>query len=265
MPAELPPDVERLRAALLVPTGEWSSVEVLAEVGSTNAELMSRARDGAAHGSILITGNQTAGRGRLTRSWVTPPGVAIACSVLLCPPPELPVANWPWLSPLLGLAVSRGVERATGLQVQLKWPNDVLVDDRKLSGLLAERGDGPGGPVVVLGFGINVTADADELPVPTATSLLLEGAPTDSTELLLAVLSELAELWRLWLQDLDAVAQAYRAACDTIGREVRVVLGPDQEVLGRAVGVDADGGLQVEGPAGIRAYAAGDVVHLRRR
>lgn len=263
MPANVPPDAERLSRVLLAPPIGWSSVEVLPAVGSTNVELVARAAAGAPHGSVLITDNQTAGRGRLDRTWTTPPGVAVACSVLLRPPHELPVANWPWLSPLLGLAVSRGVRRVSVLEVVLKWPNDVLIGDRKLSGLLAERILTGEGAAVVLGFGINVTADASELPVPTATSLLLEGAPTEATELLIAVLTELAELWRSWLDDADRVAAAYRDECGTIGRRVRVVLGPDSEFVGRAVGVDGHGSLQVEGPGGVRTFAAGDVVHLR--
>ncbi len=263
MPANVPPDPERLAEVLLAPPIGWSSVQVLPEIGSTNTELVARAAAGAAHGSVLITDNQTAGRGRLDRTWTTPPGVAVACSVLLRPPAELPVASWPWLSPLLGLAVSRGVRRFSGLEVLLKWPNDVLIGDRKLSGLLAVRVQTPEGPAAVLGFGINVTAAAEELPVPTATSLLLEGAPTDATELLVAVLTELAELWRIWLSDTEQVAAAYRVECGTLGRRVRVVLGPGREVVGRAVGIDAHGSLQVEGPGGTKAYPAGDVIHLR--
>ncbi|OYO20803.1 biotin--[acetyl-CoA-carboxylase] ligase [Enemella dayhoffiae] len=261
MPANQPPDPNRLRD--LLATSDWWSIEVLPEVGSTNRELALRAAAGAVHGSVLITDNQTAGRGRLDRSWTTPPGVAVACSVLVRPPATIPLGHWLWLSPVLGLAVSRGVRRFSGLAVQLKWPNDVLVAERKLSGLLAERVDTGGHAAAILGFGINVTASAEELPVPTATSLLIEGAPTDATELLAHVLAELAALWRLWQHDLAAVRAAYRAECDTVGRRVRVLLGPDRELVGTAIGVDDSGSLLVETGSNVQAFPAGDVTHLR--
>lgn len=165
---------------------------------------------------------------------------------------------------MTGVGIAEGVRRATGLAAVLKWPNDVLVDDRKLCGLLAERVETPAGPAVVLGFGINVSMAAGELPVETATSLVLEGAPADKTALMLEVLRALAEAYDQWRHDPPTLAHRYAELCGTLGQQVRVLLGGNRQVTGTAVGIDAGGGLRVRTAAGDRVYAAADVVHLRR-
>ena len=150
---------------------------------------------------------------------------------------------------------------------RLKWPNDVLVGDRKLAGILVERVAGPAGPVAVVGVGINV-ADHDELPVPTATSLALEGATLDRTDLLQAVLAGIAgELagWRSSGGDPTGLRASYRAQCGTLGRDVRVELPGGGEVVGRAEDVDDQGRLVVRvAGGGTCALSAGDVVHLHQ-
>lgn len=247
-------DLERppLRAAALtraLAADGWR-VEVLGRTPSTNTAVAERARAGEPAGLVVIAEEQSAGRGRLDRGWASPPRAGLTFSVLLRP--DAPPAQWPWLPLLSGVAVVRALREQAGVDALLKWPNDVLVDGRKLGGLLAEAVV-PG--CVVVGIGLNVTTRSDELPHDQATSLRLEGAATtDRDTLLRAVLRELT----IALADQDAGRVAYRALCSTIGRRVRVEL-PTQFVEGLAEGVDEDGRLLVDGTA----YGAGDVVHLR--
>ncbi|NHC14670.1 biotin--[acetyl-CoA-carboxylase] ligase [Motilibacter deserti] len=239
-------------------------VSVLAETGSTNADLAVRAREGARAGTVLVADLQTAGRGRSGRSWSAPPRSSLAVSVLLRPV-DIPAERWGWLPLLAGVAVAEVVRRVAQLEATLKWPNDVLVDDRKLAGLLAERVDGGVGPALVLGIGLNTTLTAEERPVPTATSLLLEGAAeTDRTKVLVAVLSELGERYAGWAAaggdpEASGLLPAYTGLCSTLGRHVRVELPGGEALTGRAEAVDTEGRLVVDG----RAVSAGDVVHVR--
>lgn len=262
MPDTPPPDAAALSADLVGPGSPWTSVTVLAATGSTNEDLAAAARRGAADGAVLMTDNQTAGRGRLDRSWTASPGVSVATSVLLRPD-GVPIERWPWLSLMTGLGVANGIRAATGLPAELKWPNDVLVDERKLCGLLAERVETPTGPAVVLGFGINVSMDRSELPVESATSLWLEGARVDKTALMSEVLRALAAAYALWRDAPDALAARYADRCVTIGRHMRLLLA-GREVTGTALGIDPSGGLRVRTAEGERTFSAGDVVHLRR-
>ncbi|MGZ4488005.1 MAG: biotin--[acetyl-CoA-carboxylase] ligase [Nocardioides sp.] len=223
-------------------------VQVLATAGSTNALVAERARAGEPHGLVVVAEEQTAGRGRLDRSWQSPPRAGLTFSVLLRPALEPHRLGW---VPLWGgLAVARAVREQTGVEAVVKWPNDVQVDGRKLAGLLAESVAG----AVVLGIGLNVTTRREELPVETATSLQLEGATTtDRDTVLRAVLRALAGA----LGDRDVAS--YREVCSTLGRQVRVELPGGESVTGLAEAVDDDGRLVVDGTP----YAAGDVVHLR--
>ncbi|MFZ5851832.1 MAG: biotin--[acetyl-CoA-carboxylase] ligase, partial [Actinomycetota bacterium] len=168
-----PLDGRALAAALTVPAGPWRELRVVAETGSTQADLALAAQGGAGEGLVLVAERQRAGRGRLDRSWVSPPRAGLTFSVLLRPGP--PEARWGWLSLLGGVAVAVAVQRVTGVAAAVKWPNDVLVEGRKLAGVLAERVAG----AVVLGVGLNVSQAAGELPGPAATSLVLEGVAVD--------------------------------------------------------------------------------------
>lgn len=248
-------DLERppLRAAALrralEPDG-WR-LEVLAETGSTNAVVAERARAGEAAGLVVVAEAQTAGRGRLDRSWTSPPRAGLTLSVLVRP--ELPTVQWPWLPLWTGLAVATALRARAEVPAELKWPNDVLVGERKVCGVLAEV---PVPGAAVLGVGLNVTTRADELPHDRAGSLQLAGAATtDRDTLLRAVLRSLREV----LADPVAAREGYRAACGTLGRRVRVELPGDRSVEGTAEAVDDDGRLVVDGTA----WGAGDVVHLR--
>lgn len=247
-----PLDAAALRRALQ-PQG-WR-VEVLERTASTNAVVLERARQGEAAGLVVVAEEQTSGRGRLDRSWRSPPRAGLTFSALVRP--AWPAANWSWLPLLTGLAVARAVREQAGVDARLKWPNDVLVgpDERKVCGVLVEV---PADGAAVLGIGLNVTTSAAELPVPTATSLRLAGATTtDRGTLLRAVLRALGKV----LDDPVAGRAQYRALCGTLGREVRVEQPAGREHSGRAEAVDDAGCLVVDGVA----VAVGDVVHAHVR
>jgi BirA family biotin operon repressor/biotin-[acetyl-CoA-carboxylase] ligase len=247
----------------------WTTVEVLEEAGSTNAVVTERAqaagRAGAPHGLVVVTEHQTAGRGRLGRSWETPPRAALTFSVLVRPDPAAAGSPWPLLPLLTGVAVVDGIAAAGGPRCGLKWPNDVLVEDLKVGGLLAERIDTPDGPAAVLGVGLNVTTTADELPVPTASSLLLAtGRAPDREAVLVSVLERLGDLLDAWARgDSSALLAAYRGRCVTLGRRVRAELPGGTSIEGEAVRIDDDGALVLRSDGGERTVSAGDVVHVR--
>jgi BirA family biotin operon repressor/biotin-[acetyl-CoA-carboxylase] ligase len=239
-------------------------VEVLAESASTNAEVVRRARAGEPPGLAVVAEHQSAGRGRLGRAWVTPPRAALTFSLLVAPD-AVPVARWPWLPLLTGLAVVDGVRRVAGLDAVLKWPNDVLLGDAKVAGILVERVERPGGAVAVVGVGLNVSSTRNELPVGTATSLSLAGAAAvDRSTLLLSVLDAFSTLYDGWVGDAGrGLRPSYVRVCSTVGRDVRVELPGARSLCGKAVDVDHDGRLLVDDGTRVRALGAGDVVHVR--
>ena len=255
-------DLERppLRAGALQAAlaSDGYDLVVLEETESTNADLAERARVGALEGTVVVAESQTAGRGRQGRSWQSPPRAGLTFSVLLRPPQVSA-----WLPLLAGLSVAVALREQAGVEAGLKWPNDVLVgagnSARKVAGLLAEiPGGGQGG--VVIGIGLNVTTRAAELPDDRATSLALAGAlTTDRETLLKAILRSLARAYASWRADPEALIPAYRSACLTLGRQVRVELPDGQSYEGQARDIDPEGRLVVDE----RAFAAGDVIHLR--
>lgn len=251
-----------LDAAALRDAGHWR-VEVVGTSGSTNADVAERYAAGEADGLVLVAEHQTAGRGRLGREWVVPAGSALTVSFLVVPPPGVRPERWGWLPLATGLAAADAVRRTTGVEVGLKWPNDVLAPDgRKVGGILLERVDRDGVPAAVIGMGLNVTQAEDELPVPEATSLALAGADEpDRATLLRALAEELEGRLGRWASEED-LRPAYVEQCTTLGRQVRVTV-PGGEVLGEAVGVDADGQLVVRTDEGDQHLGAGDVVHVR--
>jgi BirA family biotin operon repressor/biotin-[acetyl-CoA-carboxylase] ligase len=203
-------------------------------------------------GAVATADHQTGGRGRLGRSWIDPPGTAVLCSVLLRPPPERAA---PELSLVGGLAAAETIEEATDLAAQIKWPNDVMLNRRKVAGVLAEkRGD-----AVVLGIGINVNQEAGQLPtdarVPAGSLRALTGRTYDRDRLLTVLLAQLDRLYRSWLAGgLDAVYDGLGARDFLRGRRVRV-----GEVEGVSEGIDRRGRLLVDG----RAIESGEVHYDR--
>jgi BirA family biotin operon repressor/biotin-[acetyl-CoA-carboxylase] ligase len=237
----------------------WSVV-FLPTAESTNVVAAADPRPG----TIVLADHQTAGRGRLDRQWETPPGSALTFSAVV--DPRLRDQDWPLLPLATALAVADGVRRATGLEPELKWPNDLWLGagpaEGKFCGILLERvasSNDPDRPVAVIGIGINVAMSAAELPVPTATSLALAGSQADR----LTVFEEVAAALARTLDDLAAdpvaVLERYRAACATIGQYVEVHLPGGDVLRGRAEGVDERGRLLVDGTA----VGAGDVVRVR--
>jgi BirA family biotin operon repressor/biotin-[acetyl-CoA-carboxylase] ligase len=272
---ERPPlNAASLSRALVRPESLWTSLEVVDSTGSTNTDLAARAARGEAReGQVLVAERQTAGRGRLERTWTAPARSGLFLSAVLVP--EVPAERWSWLPLLAGVATASALSRTAGADVVLKWPNDVLVrfgdEERKIGGILSERVERPGGPAaVVLGIGLNVTLREEELPVPGAGSLALAGARvTDRDTLLRAVLRSLQEWYGRW-RDADGdpeasgVREAYTAGCATLGRRVRAVLPGERELLGEAVAVDDGGRLVLAGGEGVQQpVGAGDIVHLR--
>jgi BirA family biotin operon repressor/biotin-[acetyl-CoA-carboxylase] ligase len=221
---------------------EWR-VDHVDETGSTNADLLAALEGGSAHGrSVLATDHQTAGRGRLERRWEAPPGANLLVSVAFAPVPD-PAADAPHRVALAALAASRALR--PDVTIELKWPNDLMLDDAKLGGILAQRCTGR--DAVVVGLGLNVGW------APEGAAML--GADHHPADVLRRVLEALDEL------PAD-VSSPYREALGTLGRVVRLEL-PDGVVEGLAVDVDAEGRLVLERDGSRHTFDVGDVVHLR--
>ena len=232
-------------------------LEYRAALGSTQDLARELARAGAPEGTVVLAGRQTAGRGRLGRSFVSPTG-GLYLTVVVRPALDqmlrLPI--------IAALAVARALEKVAGLRTGLKWPNDVLVGGRKLCGILVESDlSGQAVNYVLLGIGVNVNADMSAYPeiAATTTSAAVEAGRQVSREALAAaVLNELEELY-LAAQAGRRVQDEWRARLDTLGRQVRVTCGETVE-KGLAEDVDANGSLILRRPDGSRVtIAAGDV------
>ncbi|MFJ7587413.1 biotin--[acetyl-CoA-carboxylase] ligase [Streptomyces sp. NPDC097617] len=264
-----PLNAAALTRALVTGDGLWTSLEVVASTGSTNTDLATRAAQ-LPEGAVFVAEEQSAGRGRLDRSWVAPARSGLFFSVLFKPGGAVPQEQWGWLTLLAGVATATGLSRAAGVDTALKWPNDLLVsvegEERKAGGILAERvADG-----VVIGIGLNVTLTEDELPVPTAGSLALAKASvTDRDPLLRAVLRSLEEWYGNWRAAggdpaASGLQETYAAGCATLGRHVRAELPGGRTLTGTAEAVDTDGRLVIRTVEGQHeAVGAGDVIHLR--
>jgi BirA family biotin operon repressor/biotin-[acetyl-CoA-carboxylase] ligase len=240
-------------------------IEVLESTSSTNAVVVERARTGAPDGLVVVAEDQTAARGRLDRTWETPARSSLSFSMLLRP--QAPTRSWPWLPLLTGYALDKALKGA-GYAAGVKWPNDVLIGEKKVAGILVERVETDQGPAAVVGIGLNVDLTPEELPVPTATSLAIEsGQAPDRTDLLIGVLQTLREAFDTWEVGGDLagmrLAESYTRACVTIGQRVRVELPSGEALVGTATGVDPGGRLKVQHDGGTTAVAAGDVIHVR--
>lgn len=197
-------------------------------------------------GKVLVAEYQSAGRGRLDRKFIVPPGKGLTFS--LCLPL---VENFAWIPLITGLACSNAINRYLGEDlVEIKWPNDLLIDNLKLGGILSEKvGDG-----VVVGIGINILQSQEELPIKEAISLSMI-KEIDRSQLLIEILNELA----ITYQDIGNYKIEYMKVCSTIGRKVLVTLPNGDQVDGIATEVNVDGALLVNG----QAISAGDILHLR--
>jgi BirA family biotin operon repressor/biotin-[acetyl-CoA-carboxylase] ligase len=258
-------DVVRVRHDLVGPGRPLTRLDIVETTGSTNADLLARHSAGEdIDGAVLIAEHQSAGRGRNGRAWSTPPRSQIALSVGIAAR-DVPTTAWGWVPLLTGVAVVDAVRATTGVDANLKWPNDVLVGEGKLAGILAEVAAPD--PVIVVGLGLNVTLTAEEAPDPRATSLLMLGSTMlDRSALLGAVLAELTvriDRWRTAGGPDATLVADYRRRSVTLGTRVRATLPGDREIIGVATDLDESGQLSIDTGAQTVTVSAGDITHLR--
>lgn len=301
-------DKRGLIVALTHPRGPFRRADVVGETGSTNADVVAGVSANPAAWpdlSVLIANSQIAGKGRMDRVWEVPAGTAMISSILLRPAdlaahpgaPAFAPTGFAWLSVLAGIALCQAVAAETGAQAALKWPNDVLLNGRKLAGILAQlvapgavrtgaaagatahtpaEGGGRTGAAVVVGMGVNISQQRAELPVDRATSLELEtGAPVDRNLLLPAYLLRFAVLYQDFVavggdamrplgggESVHGLASGLMA---TLGTDVRAELPGGRMLFGTAVRLGPGGELELrDATGGMHTVSAGDVVHLRR-
>ncbi|MEJ6013554.1 biotin--[acetyl-CoA-carboxylase] ligase [Corynebacterium sp. H127] len=251
-----PLNIDALCAATQLPR-----IDYTAETGSTNADLVKAALQGAPEWTAAVTEYQSAGRGRHGRVWTAPPMSQATMSILIRPSTSA-VERLGTMPLVTGLALIDALSDT--YDVALKWPNDVLINGRKVCGILAEVAQFQPEPAIVIGLGLNVSLSEGELPVPHAISLEMVGGPVDRTVLVGSVLIALKERLTQWMNDEPTLMRDYRAVCSSIGQQVRVHLPGDKELLGECIGVADDGLIQVQSAdAVVHEIAAGDVVHLR--
>lgn len=237
-------------------------LRVVTRSTSTNSELLALAADAEVPSfTTLATWDQTAGRGRLDRTWVAAPGHALAVSVLVRGILASPSASW--IPLLAGLAMVDALDEHWPGRFGLKWPNDVLLDERKVCGILAEAADARD---VVVGAGLNLRQTEQELPVPSAVSLSSAGLVWDD-DVIDAVLAGYLRRLRDDLEsgiDAESARRRVSARCTTLGRRVRVDLPGERTLVGIASGIDGAGRLEVRGVDGaVVPVAVGDVIHAR--
>jgi BirA family biotin operon repressor/biotin-[acetyl-CoA-carboxylase] ligase len=225
---------------------------------STNTELARMASEGAAEGVAVLADEQTAGRGRLQRTWSSPKGAGLYFSILLRP--RIPVDRWPLITFMAALAVGDALQEATGLRTDIKWPNDLLSGERKICGILSEAIETPAGRAVIVGIGINLTPSA----FPEATSVAeATGVKPDREAILAALLSALTR-WYSLLNEREKIVAAWSSRSSyATGRLVQVNNG-DELLRGTTCGVEPDGALRLRTVSGeIKVLRAGDVQSLR--
>ncbi|WP_411035344.1 biotin--[acetyl-CoA-carboxylase] ligase [Shinella sp. BYT-45] len=235
--------------------------EALGEVGSTNTECLERARNGALSGLWITAGRQTGGRGRRGRAWFSEPGNLYASLLLIDPAPMDRLGSLP-------LAVAVAVEEAISRvmppgapQVLIKWPNDILIDRRKVCGILIEGETLPDGRhALVIGCGINVAAAPDAGLYPVAT-LRDFGVSASAEELFAHLFQSMAGTLSLWNRGrgIAAIMERWKQVAGGVGENITVNL-PDRSISGRFAGIDDTGLLKLEtDDGGTRLIAAGDV------
>lgn len=267
-----------LIAQALGPGTPWR-VRSIGTTGSTNTDLAAQYLAGTIEpGRALIAQEQTAGRGRLGRGWHAPYGSSQILSVVVRTD-GVPLARRGWIGAILGLALVNAIGECCGIRPELKWPNDVVVGDRKCAGILAEVA----GDAVVVGAGLNLDVRPEEFPAPPVGSTALAPVSLDTqmpahgsldrvalAAATLRIFAVLLDRFVVAGGDPDAarIRSAYRHACRTIGRTVRVELPDGTAVVGVGHDITVDGALVVrtdslDGASSLRTFTAGDVVHLR--
>lgn len=281
----VPLDAAVLSGALVHPAGPFASIQVLADTGSTNTDLADRSRASQydlADLTVLSADHQSTGHGRLGRGWTAPACSSLAVSVYFAPgkPVNFSPAGYPWLSMLCALALTEALVEVGGIDAAIKWPNDVISGGAKISGLLALLLPGDGAPAVIVGAGVNVSLSEAELPVATATSVLLRGGTElNRTALLTGYLQRLGALYGGFRSvqgnpelpfTLNGEPEAglrtrVAAAMATLGERVRAELPGETSLVGEAIGLGSDGSLLLRTSDGREhSVLAADVIHLRR-
>lgn len=260
----------------LAKSAQWAKrLDWVASTASTNSDLTAAATSRPAdypHLSVLVANEQTAGRGRAGRDWTAPAGSSLIASVLLRPN-AVSATQFAWLPLIAGLAMANAISQF-GLNLsdsvqraRVKWPNDVLIGEKKVCGVLSELLPDASG--VVVGAGVNLFQPAEQLPIETATSLALEGIRVQSIDDLLAAylknLDDYTDEFVALAGDIDGseLHSQIVAACTTIGRQVRVLLPDSKEFSGEAIAIDGLGRLVVQNQSETRSVTVGDIVHLR--
>ncbi|AKG53698.1 Biotin-protein ligase/Biotin operon repressor [Dehalogenimonas sp. WBC-2] len=225
-------------------------------IGSTMDKARELANKKAPEGTLVVAAEQTSGRGRLTRHWLSPEG-SLSLSVLLYPPVE----DLPYLTMMAGLAVTQAIEAAVSVNTGLKWPNDVLLDNRKVAGILVESGVVADKPFAIIGIGVNVNVDISQYHEVAAIATSLSdatGGQVDILKLLRAVIVNLEDLYLNF--DGRRIYESWCKWLITIGLEVRAFLG-DQVIDGTAIGVRDNGALIIRKKDGSEHdVVAGDVM-----
>jgi len=243
-------------------------IHVFEQLDSTNSEAYRRAREGGEEGEVVVADCQLRGKGRLGRSWLSPPGANLYVSVILRPPIE--VRNAPLLTLMAAVAAVKAVKRITGIEPRIKWPNDLLVHGKKVAGLLNEM-NARGGQVdfVILGIGINVNMSPGTIPEemrPIATSLREElGHEISRVELLHALLKEVEGEYQAFMADeRERILREWEEFSQMVGTTVEV-RSFNEIIRGRVKGIDSHGSLILAAPDGSeRTVIAGDVSHVRK-
>jgi len=244
---------------------------ILPEVTSTNTHALTLADPLSAHGSVVLAEQQTAGRGRLDRTWFSPPAMNLYASVVLVPTPSF--QRMSWIPLIAGLSLTEAIHQTCGLHATLKWPNDVLLHDQKLGGILCEgTSQGPHYQLVAVGIGLNVNMSETDFPDDLrfhSTSLRIHTLTAINRNTLLAHVLNAFETWYTQLTEerLDPIHSAYIAQCETLGRELLVHLSNGEEFFATGQAIGEDGSLHVclkNAPgAPIRSIHSGDVTHMK--
>jgi len=231
------------------------SLHYFSRLESTNDTARGLADQGAPEGTVVVAREQSAGRGRLGRRWASPPG-GLWLSVILRP--RRPASEWARLALAASVGIAIALERAMGIRAQVKWPNDLVLDGRKLGGILLEAA----GSYVVIGIGLNANVPLSAFPPDLASgaTTLAEhlGHPVDMVRLAQAVLQELERVYQTVFDDPAAVMEQWRVRSSTLGRTVRVI-GSAATYEGVAESIDVDGALTVRTATGLRRVVASDV------
>ena len=246
---------------------------------STNREAAQLAQAEVERGTVVVADCQTAGRGRLSRTWFSPPGANLYCSIILrvMRPPERLTEWLSWLPLISALAAAEAIEQVSSIHVSVKWPNDLLISERKVGGIICESGTGSRSDhFQIIGIGINVNLDHDDWPadlLDSATSIWQERKiVVDRNRLLAQLLLDLEQcVDELAIHGTNRLALAYSQRCSTIGHMAKATLANGDVVEGLAEGIGQDGSLRVRlqttqpgpGTPEVVSLRVADIIHMR--